>query len=323
MPRKPKPIEERKFPRTTGIPARGECGHEYSKRIPLDKYSGKFRTPENLKAVEKVVRDEQRAALKAPCPTCNAVEVTAMCAQGESVMARWLGVQPLPELTGTPRTIGFAAEIRHNLFRKLLENGQYRPVSLLSGSRVVESLIMDAVLSKWGQDVDSEPSEDISALAQDATELRNAGFYNFYYPTSFESMSAGVMSAKEVRETLTSWLLLKRIVEQGAFTFYDKTEAQFWIRHHKGTQSWMTDDMRFRGRPIAEGLAAEIVAKAFPWNNRDDAYSAFVAMMAYTGTVEADALDNADEGTPLKDMLEQMQVMRALSGKDPVVDWPF
>jgi hypothetical protein len=321
MPRRPKTMEERKFPRTTGIRAEGKCGHEYDKRMPLDSYAGKFRTPENVAKVDAIIKEYQEHLKTSVCPTCHALNSTEMHEQQGAALTRWLGVDPLPELKGTKRTIGFAMEIRHDAMLRLLRSRRQSGMSLLGTSSVVQAFIMDAIEAKWGKFRSEErpASPDIAALMKGAESLERMGFYGL---TAF---SYAFYRETTCEEVLSDWLLYRHAMLQSTHPLYTETDASYWIRQHKGTARYQVT--RVFPSPsyeaFTESMAADVVARTVAWEDRSEAYAAFKAMVSDAGTIEQESLEHSETGTSFKDMLEQMSVMRALAGPDRTKVFPF
>lgn len=320
MPRRPKRMEERKFPKTTGIRAEGKCGHEFDTRIPLDQFGGQFRTPENIASVDHLIKRQQDELKKHTCPTCHALDVTEIHQQSEYALTQWLGVDPLPVLKGSKREIGFAMEVRHNALIRMLANRRASGMSLLGESRFVQAFILDAVNAKWGRVPEDAPaSPDMIALVKGAESLERMGFYSLTFWSRFFQETTGA-------QVLSGWLVYRHAMLETMNLFYVETDASFWIRQQKGNERYLQPRSGVSvasHNAFAESLAADIVAHAAVWEERVEAYAAFRAMLSDHGTVESQALAHSESETPLKDMLEQMSVMRALVGPDRSMYTPF
>lgn len=313
-------MEERKFPKTTGIKATGKCGHDYDKRIALDTLAGSFRTAENIEAVALLIMREQDFARQQDCPTCHALDITEIVQQTEGALTRWLGVEPLPVLTGTKRTIGFAMDIRHQALLRSLSSQRQSGMSVLTGDRFVQVFVLDAVTSKWGTRAPTGPaSPDLASLVKGAEALERMGLYGLTFRARY------FREEYSHTEVLSDWLIYRHAMLEWMNPFYQQTEASFWIRHHKGTERYQQTSTVAGARydAFSESLAADIVANTVAWEDRLEAYTAFTAMVGRAGSVERQALAFAEPGSPLPEVLEQMTVMRALTGSDPVPVTPF
>jgi hypothetical protein len=321
MPRKQVPLEQKKFPRTTGLTIQARCGHEYVRRISTGWLGGAFKTADNLKRYSEMLEQQTAWLKESVCLECFAKESLNTTSSQESQFCETLRIDSLPELKGTEKVLAFARSIRARIFADVVYDESramsrtFRYPSL--GDRlIIESLYAARVIT---------PVSDRTPMV----ELT----YQF---SKLTSDFMGVLPAKfgegqdipvEIQQrALAMWLVCRHAVLSSDLVS-DFFDARWWLMRAKGkyTPPRARNSVGLFDIPnLRVHTYAMLVARMDCWNDPMDAYR---ALEMFLGEAEdaPEVFSAAAEETPFGELIEQIQIMNALRPKPSESHWgtPF
>lgn len=299
-------VRVRKFPATTGIDLVGACGHPYKTRIKLPGYlAGRTRTAFLEHRLVEVKQLEEEQLKKTDCPDCHAADTLDNVRVNSSVLTDQYGLDMLPHLSGTRRTIAFGEGLRLQAWHEQIAM-ICQQVHTVAQER--NSLSLHLAITALHR-----LYPDRGAHAPDSPAP---------FVATAECCPRGPRTPipERISLRLAEWLLVRHATRANSHMLYGITDASEWISFGKGSRSGRYSP--FRRDMTVEVLPALLVASYRGWADIGAAEQAFQTLLT-SATDSASGFLDALAGKSLPEAMEATTVFAALQPAAHPIDPPF